>query len=229
MEFLILDAGVDENLGLLIMSKLHHGGVLATNAITAFNRFTYTLRILFSDAHMLAIESNAPFETCPDCRLQLAPVASPRHPYLGASASCWSLYNELLAREYSSPALMKSVHRLTVDAYAAQHPGKAERRSIQSVWVHLAGLYLILERGLANDFATRTIGTLTATSSTLIWLAPPEHLGSVTVIDIVEVRSRAEHEGAVRRWARSVWDAWEPHHRTIQASVSQILSAGRDS
>jgi hypothetical protein len=119
---------------------------------------------------------------------------------------------------------MKSIHRLTVDAYAAQHPGKAERRTIQSVWVHLAGLYLILERRLANDFVTRAIGALTKEAEPLVWLEPPERLGSVTVIDVVAASGAIEHEETVRRWARDVWEAWKPHHKAVQAKVSRILA-----
>jgi hypothetical protein len=67
-----------------------------------------------------------------------------------------------------------SVHRLTVDAYAAQHPGEPEARSIQSVWVHLAGLYLTLERRLAHQFAARVMSVITKDAHLLEWLNPPE-------------------------------------------------------
>ena len=36
------------------------------------------------------------------------------------------------------------IHRLSVDTYAVQHPGVPERRSIQSVAVHLMCLCLVL-------------------------------------------------------------------------------------
>jgi len=52
----------------------------------------------------------------------------------------------VLAREYSEPAYF-GVHQLTVDTYAVQHPGVAERRSIQSVALHLITLSLMVERG----------------------------------------------------------------------------------
>ncbi|MDZ7628938.1 MAG: DUF5946 family protein [Parvularculaceae bacterium] len=37
------------------------------------------------------------------------------------------------------------MHRLSVDAYAVQHPGGASRQAIQSVGLHLARLYIQLE------------------------------------------------------------------------------------
>jgi hypothetical protein len=164
-------------------------------------------------------------ERCPDCGIQLPAQTIPRHPYLGASASCWALYTEVLAREYSEPLLMKSVHRLTVDAYCAQHPGKAERRTIQSVWVHLGGLYLTLERGLAHDFARRIIGAMTREASALAWLIPPPKLGDCTVVRVAKAQSNAEHEEAVRLWALDVWGAWKPHHSAVRSMVSQLISA----
>lgn len=68
-------------------------------------------------------------ETCADCGISLAPVDTAAHAYLGASPSCWALYGEVLAREYCDPAYFRA-HRMTVDAYAAQHPGRAERRAV---------------------------------------------------------------------------------------------------
>lgn len=161
-------------------------------------------------------------ERCPDCGIQLQVQTSPSHPYLGASASCWALYTEVLAREYSVPALMSSVHRLTVDAYCAQHPGKAERRTIQSVWIHLTGLYLTIELGLAHDFARRVIGALTGVAGGLTWLTPPSYLGDFTVIDVASAKSDAEHEELVRLWAHGVWNAWKTHHTEIISLVSRL-------
>jgi hypothetical protein len=56
---------------------------------------------------------------------------------------------ELLAREYGELRYPPS-HRITVDVYAVQHPGEPERRSIQSVAVHLIALCLVLERDVAT-------------------------------------------------------------------------------
>lgn len=158
--------------------------------------------------------NRAALEICPDCKVALPKGSGSAHPYLGASPSCWALYGEVLAREYASPELMQ-VHRLTVDAYAAQHPGHPDRRSIQSVWVHLAGLYLMLERNLSHDFARRVIGSIAALREPLEWLAPPENLGSVTVVQAYRAFDPDEHRAAIHQWADSVWRAWQPRHKAI--------------
>ena len=73
---------------------------------------------------------------CAGCGALVPVTDGPTHPYIGASPGCWAIYGEVLAREYGEYAY-PPVHRLTVDAYAAQHPGVPSRRSIQSVAIHL--------------------------------------------------------------------------------------------
>lgn len=163
-----------------------------------------------------------PLEICPGCKLALPAHPGTAHPDFGASPSCWALYGEVLAREYASPTLMQ-VHRLTVDAYAVQHPGTLERRAIQSVWVHLASLHLMLERGLSPDFARRVIGKLTEEARALAWLDLPADLGAVTVADVAGADASA-HAQAVHHWADAVWQAWRPHHRAV-ATIADRAAA----
>jgi hypothetical protein len=66
-------------------------------------------------------------------------VEGPVHRYLESSPGCWRLYGEVLAREYSDLAFW-AAHRLTVDSYAVQHPGRSSPQTIQSVCVHLLSL-----------------------------------------------------------------------------------------
>lgn len=116
------------------------------------------------------------------------------------------------------------VHRLTVDAYAVQHPGTPERRSTQSVWVHLAGLYLTMERGLSHAFARRVIGDLTQEADRLAWLLPPSDLGAITVLDVARTANATAHEEAVRRWAGTTWAAWKVHHGAVAAIADKAAS-----
>jgi hypothetical protein len=164
----------------------------------------------------------AELEICSGCGVALPSAGENTHPYLGASPSCWALYSEMLAREYSDPRYMK-VHRLTVDAYAAQHPGRPERRTIQSVWLHLAGLYLMLEKGASPEFATRTIASLAKISDTFVWLDPPGRYAS-NVADAIIAGDAATHERMVRRWAEHVWAGWLDHQARVRALVNGHLS-----
>ena len=153
---------------------------------------------------------------CFGCGALVPETDGPTHGYLGASPGCWAVYGEVLAREYQDYALYAPVHRLTVDAYAAQHPGEPSPQSRQSVGVHLIRLCLQLERGLPHEKANDAMLRISAHSDRFLWLDPPSQPGEVTVLDVHRTTNPPDHMDAVRRWARSVWDAWSPHHATVR-------------
>lgn len=153
---------------------------------------------------------------CVGCGALVPDSDGPTHAYIGASPGCWALYGKVLAKEYGDYPLYAPVHRLTVDAYAAQHPGTPSRRSIQSVAVHLIRLQLQLERGLPYDKANAAMLRVSSRSGDFVWLDPPVPTGGVTVLDVLRAGGPEEHIGRVRRWAESVWEAWTPHHETVR-------------
>lgn len=159
-------------------------------------------------------------EICPDCGIALPAVDQGAHSYLGASPSCWALYGQILAREYSDPGYRK-VHRRTVDAYAVQHPGRPERRTIQSIHVHLAGLYLALEKRCSDAFVRKVMAAL-STQADLPWLEPPDDKGAITVLDVLPATTAEAHRAAVAIWARSVWDAWTVHHVVVARRTDAV-------
>ena len=130
-----------------------------------------------------------------------------------SSPACWAAYSEVLAREYSDQAYFQT-HRLSVDAYAVQHPGHPNPQTIQSVAVHLVRLYLLLERSLPMERANDAM--LRASEQEFVWLTPPKSLGVVTVADVWKAEALEAHIAAVRRWADSAWQAWSPHHAAVQ-------------
>lgn len=137
-----------------------------------------------------------------------------------SSPACWAAYGEVLAREYSTSILL-SIHRLSVDAYAVQHPGRPSRQSIQSVGVHLVRLCWLLEHGLPPDQANEAMLAAGKIKNTFIWLDPPASLGKVTVRHVQQAPDAAAHSAAVKHWAQSVWAAWAPHHATVQEWLVQ--------
>lgn len=162
-------------------------------------------------------------QVCPDCKALVPDVGGPTHEYLGASSGCWKIYGEVLAKEYSDPAYME-VHRLTVDAYAVQHPGLPESRAIQSVNIHLLALYLVLEKQCDFSFATQLMGKIIERKKgEFIWLDPPQTPYSVTVVDVVKANSPQEHKAIVEKWAEATWQAWQSHHATIESMAKEIL------
>jgi hypothetical protein len=157
------------------------------------------------------------------CGARVPAFSGPTHAYIGAAPGCWALYGEVLAREYSDYRFGR-VHHLTVDAYAVQHPGVPERRSIQSVAVHLVGLYLALERGVDAVELTRARQATADASARFTWLAPPASAGAITVVDVHAVSNddADAHGRVVNEWAASVWQAWSVHHAQVRAWAAEL-------
>ncbi len=152
---------------------------------------------------------------CFSCGGEYPDIEGPTHRYMKSSPGCWAIYGEVLAREYESPELME-VHRLSVDAYAVQHPGGKDRQSIQSVGVHLIRLCLFLEHNLAPEKANDAMLKAAKHKHNYIWLKPPESLGSITVADVHKTKNTDEHKKIVRAWVKEAWQAWSVHHDIIR-------------
>ena len=155
-------------------------------------------------------------ERCPDCGALTPRVEGPTHRYLGASPGCWAAYGEVLDLEYQDYTSYAPVHRLGVDAYAAQHPGAPSQQAIASVGVHLIRLHLLLERGLLPEKANSAMKWASSRKRDFVWLDPPSSLGELTVLYVRGAQSPEEHAARVREWAKSVWKAWSDHHDTVR-------------
>ena len=155
-------------------------------------------------------------QPCPGCGALVPQTDGPTHRYIGASSGCWEVFGGVLAKEYSDYRYWP-VHGLTVDAYAAQHPGTPSPQSIKSVAVHLISLYLRLEVGKPGDQAVKEMQRAADRSrESFFWLEPPVSLGEITVLDVRQAENPEEHKERVEKWARSVWEAWRPYHETIR-------------
>ncbi len=82
---------------------------------------------------------------CPGCGVETPAVDGATHPYVGAASACWTRFSEI---DFALPPI--AMARLVIDSYMVQHPGKPERRAIQSVCLHLTGLCLVLEHELPS-------------------------------------------------------------------------------
>ncbi|MBS0457165.1 MAG: hypothetical protein JSS44_07545 [Proteobacteria bacterium] len=158
--------------------------------------------------------------SCPGCGIRLAAIEGPVHRYIESSPACWALYGEVLVREYQDPAHM-AVHRLTVDAYAVQHPGRPGRQAMQSVGGHLLSMYAVLELGSSHQDATGLIARAVK-QVRFRWLEPPASMGPLTVTSVAQAAGAVEHCLAVQRWAESAWQAWAAHHCTIRQWATDL-------
>jgi hypothetical protein len=145
-------------------------------------------------------------EKCFACGGSFVAVEGPTHKYMLSSPACWKAYGELLTREYESPVLFGAVHRLTVDAYALQHPGDPPDRSArQSVWVHYAALYFCLHKQEDHLRIPSVMQKLTAGTHPALPPAPARF--DVTLEDVLAQGER-NHVSAVKAWADCALKAW---------------------
>jgi hypothetical protein len=147
---------------------------------------------------------------CAGCRLLLPVHNGPTHAYLGGSAACWDLYQRFSAPPYARDRGTRP-RRLVADAYAVQHPGRPQRRSVQSVAVHLMGLCLLLEPD-----GEASVRPASRNASELRWLTPPEPNGTLTIADCLAAELPEEHDASVEAWAENVWAAWSEHHEAVR-------------
>ncbi len=160
---------------------------------------------------------------CPGCALQM-PVSEAAF-YDGnynTSPECWSVYTEVLGSEFSNAVLFGQVHQLTVDTYAVQHAGG--KHPDKSVAIHLAGLHLILDRGVHPPNVPKLHQRLAAAVKTWPHFPPPADAGSVTVFDVALSDSVEEHIKTARVWAALVWKAWSGHHSEVAGLVDRYLA-----
>ena len=122
------------------------------------------------------------------------------------SAGCWATYGIVLTREYEDPALFRAVHRLTVDAYAVQHPGDpADRRAVQSVWIHFASLDAMFRHGRSHREARALLSRLAGRDFPPL---PPAPLPwRVTAAEMAEADA-TEHRRLAEQWAREAHAGW---------------------
>ena len=155
---------------------------------------------------------------CPGCGADFPDREGPTHRYMESSPACWAAFGEVMAREYSDPTYFP-VHRLSVDAYAVQHPGRPSPQTIQSVNLHLIRLCSLLELSQPMEKANDIMLAATGQKERYVWLTPPASLGEVTVKEVYGTKSVEEHLAAVRRWSDSAWRAWAPHHETVRGLI----------
>ena len=162
--------------------------------------------------------------TCPGCGLTAPESAGPIPEEHSASAACWAVYGQVLARSYTDPGC-RAVHQMVVDAYAAQHAGGTSRREVQSVGLCLMTLCLFVEDGVDPAQGPALHKQMVTHRPDFTWLAPPHQRGLMTVADVLSAHDADEHCRLVREWGRQVWQAWARHHATIRAWNTQALTS----
>ena len=166
--------------------------------------------------------------TCPGCGLELPATGLPADPGRNASPECWRLYGEVQGYELRHLQLVRDLHQLTVDTYAAQHAPRhpAGDRPPIGVAYALVGLHLALDRGVPGVEVRATHQRMGRPDPSWPGLPAPASTGSVTVLDVAVagamVDSPSGHARAVCAWSGAVWRAWAPQHAAVAALADRL-------
>ena len=153
-------------------------------------------------------------QTCPSCGI-IAEPAGGTSPRLNSSAGCWTLYCRILEKEFSNPDYLVS-HRVTVDAYGAQHPDLTCPRGIRSLRAHLVSLYLTCGLGWDGAQSRLAMGRLGASRHLPeTKFERPNVFSSIKVDTSLLATDPLEHRRLTRVWAQSVWKSWSASHQGI--------------
>lgn len=153
-------------------------------------------------------------EACASCGLAVA----------GGSEGCQRLFESIGLREYEDMRFAR-YHRIVVDVYALQHPDRYGR-SAKSFAAHLTGLCTWLEDEAGAQSVNASVQRWLSGPSPIVKPPLPASYGAVTIRDLVDAVDPVRYGDALRRWARSTWDAYAPLHATAGEWIATSLARG---
>jgi hypothetical protein len=162
-----------------------------------------------------------PVVPCIGCGRMVPAVEGPTHRYLESSPGCWAVYTALPFGGMAGPA--EPPHRaMMVDAYAVQHPGRPGSSSTPSVWIHLAAMHLVLERGWPGDRLVEIRRVVADANDGWPWLTPPVSMGGIGAIDVT-LAAATNVSAVVRAWVEAAFGAWADHHGAIRTLTTRLF------
>ena len=159
---------------------------------------------------------------CIGCGRFVPDIEGPTHRYLESSPGCWAAYTALPYGGMAGPAVPPH-SAMTVDAYAVQHPGRPGPSSTPSVWIDLAAMHLVLERGWPVDRLIEIRRTVADANDGWPWLTPPASMGGVGAIDVAATAA-GDVAAVVRAWVEGAYGAWSGHHGAIHELTARLLA-----
>jgi len=156
---------------------------------------------------------------CPSCGAEVEELDGPTHPYVAAAPGCWAGFGAMQARELQEWGYPPA-HGLAVDAYAASHGGDGgDRRDRQSVAIHLAALYAVLEHGATPAERVLLLQRLTTPKRDWPRLDRPDGVPALTFLHAAQATDADDYDRRVRAWADAVWAFWAPVRETVETWV----------
>lgn len=139
----------------------------------------------------------------------------------GGTEGCQRLFEAIGLREYEDMRFARH-HRIVVDVYAMQHPGRYGR-SAKSFAAHLTGLCAWIESEGDEQSINAAVQRWLSGPSPIDKPPLPARYGAVTIRELVEADGPVAYGDAIRGWARSTWDAYASLHGVARAWIATAL------
>ena len=140
----------------------------------------------------------------------------------GGSQGCQRLFESIGLREYDDMRFGR-YHRIVVDLYAMQHPDRYGR-SAKSFAAHLTGLCAWLEDEADSQSVNAAVQRWLSGPSPIDKPPVPRRYGALTIRELVDEADPARYGDALRRWARSTWQAYAPLHAIARAWIDTAVA-----
>ena len=92
-----------------------------------------------------------------------------------------------------------------------------ERRTIQSVCLHLTGMWLVLEHGRPVGELPRMLQRILESPPEWRWLEPSDPNGELTVFDVEAALGTDDAPDVIKHYVRSIRGSWTHHHETVES------------
>ncbi|MDE2026029.1 MAG: hypothetical protein KGJ07_06040 [Patescibacteria group bacterium] len=126
-------------------------------------------------------------------------------------------YNELAyyTLSHNDPQF---IHQHIVDAFTAQTAD--EHTKPIAIAFALVGLYLFLEKNFTGKQVQQTHIVMAKKKREWPKFDLPQKRGDITVMDVLNVSPGPERDDVIRKWCKSVWEAYTLDHQ----KVSQLFA-----
>jgi hypothetical protein len=119
---------------------------------------------------------------------------------------------------HSDPAF---IHQYVVDAWAAQTAGEDSKPI--GVFFALVGLYLHLEERQSGRQVQRVHQLLANRRKQWPRFPLPAERGNMRVTDVMAEPPGAQRDAAIKRWCRSVWEAYGGSREAVRTLLKEVL------
>jgi flavodoxin len=116
------------------------------------------------------------------------------------------------------------IHQHIVDAYTAQTAN--EKTKAISITFSLAGLYLYIEKKFTGKQVQQFHQKMAENKKEWPELILPEKRGNIDVSGVLAASPGPERDKMIRKWCKSVWNAYKDNRAAITDLVEQYEKPG---